>query len=216
MLSICYTVDHVKPMVIPAGGEVGRGPLSEGVRHCGGVASHGFRRIPYDASEEFFGQRDDDARRASHVAESVLVFVLGHLAHQFGAGGAQASDSGVDAFHCKHDAPEAQGVRRCDRRLDFDQFWISKLRQLKPPMPIWGPHHHDVDLDIFEPVDAVHPRALDRRLAVERYAECGEKSDSGCKVVDDDTDVVQSLDRHVRTMTEAVRGGPPCRQVPYF
>jgi hypothetical protein len=42
MLSICYTVDHVKHMVIPAGGEVGRGPLSEGVRHCGGVASHGF------------------------------------------------------------------------------------------------------------------------------------------------------------------------------
>ena len=25
MLSICYTVDHVKPMVIPTGGEVGRG-----------------------------------------------------------------------------------------------------------------------------------------------------------------------------------------------
>jgi hypothetical protein len=33
-----------------------------------------------NASEEFLGQRDDDARRASHVAESVLVLVLGHLA----------------------------------------------------------------------------------------------------------------------------------------
>ena len=29
-----------------------------------------------NASEEFLGQRDDDARRASHVAESVLVIVL--------------------------------------------------------------------------------------------------------------------------------------------
>src|SRR6185295_16836655 len=82
-------------------------------------------------------------------------------------------------------------------RFDLDQFWIAKLRQLKPPVPIWGPHHNDVDLDIFEPVDAVHPRALDLRLAFERHAERGEKSDSGCKVVDDDTDVVQSLDRHV-------------------
>ena len=150
-----------------------------------------------NASEEFLGQRDDDARRASHVAESVLVLVLDYLADEFGAAGAQASDSFVDAFDCKHDAPEAQRVRRCDRRFDLDHFWIAKLRQLKLPVPIWGLHHNDVDLDIFEPVDAVHPRALDRHLAVERHAERGEKSDSGCQVIDDDADVVQSLDRHV-------------------
>src|ERR1700704_7079940 len=41
------------------------------------------------ASEEFLGQRDDDARRASHVAESVLVLVLGYLADEFGAVAAQ-------------------------------------------------------------------------------------------------------------------------------
>src|SRR5438132_2478382 len=86
------------------------------------------REIGVKASEEFLGQRDDDARRASHVAESVLVLVLGHLADEFGAVGAQASDSVVDAFDCKHDAPEAQRVRRCDRRFDLDQFWIAKLR----------------------------------------------------------------------------------------
>src|SRR5947207_12468782 len=158
-----------------------------------------------NASEKFLGQRDDDARRASHVAESVLVLVLGHLADEFGAVGAQASDSVVDAFDCKHDAPETQRVRRCDRRFDLDQSWIAKLRQLKPPVPIWGPHHHDVDLDTFEPVDAVHPRALDRHLAFERHAERGEKSDSGCKVVDDDADVVQSLDRHVSSMVASSR-----------
>jgi len=43
------------------------------------------------------GQRDDDARRASHVAESVLVLVVGHFADEFGA---VASDSVVDAFDC--------------------------------------------------------------------------------------------------------------------
>src|SRR5215212_2121632 len=117
-----------------------------------------------NALEEFLGQRDDDARRASHVTESVLVLVLGHLADEFGAVGAQASDSVVDAFHCKHDAPEPQSVRRCDRRFDLDQFWIAKLRQLKPPVPIWGLHHNDVDLDAFEPIDAIHPLSLYRRL----------------------------------------------------
>src|SRR3979411_132554 len=150
-----------------------------------------------NASEEFLGQRDDDARRASHVAESVLVLVLGHVTDEFGAVGAQASDSVVDAFDCKHDAPEAQRVRRCDRRFDLDQFWIAKLRQLKPPVPIWGPHHYDVDLNTFDPIDAVHPRALDRHLAFERHAERGEKSDSGCKIVADDAYLGPSLDRPV-------------------
>src|SRR5467141_2331532 len=165
-----------------------------------------------NASEEFLGQRDDDARRASHVAESVLVLVLGHLADEFGAVGAQASDSVVDASDCKHDAPETQRVWRCDRWFDLDQFWIAKLRQLKLPVPIWGPHHNDVDLDTFEPVDAVHPRALDRRLAFDRHAPRGEKSDSGCKVVDDDADVIQSLDRHAPNIAEAVRGAHQDRE----
>jgi hypothetical protein len=157
-----------------------------------------------NASEQFLGQRDDDARRASHVAESVLVQVLDHLADEFGAIGAQASDSVVDAFDCKHNAPEAQRVRWCFRRFDLDQFWIAKLRELKLPVPIWGPHHNDVDLDTLEPVDAVHPRALDRRLAFDRHAERGEKSDSGFKVVDYDADVVQPLDRHVPSVAEGV------------
>ncbi|HEV7397132.1 MAG TPA: hypothetical protein VGN86_11520, partial [Pyrinomonadaceae bacterium] len=63
----------------------------------------------------------------------------------------------------------------------------------------------------FEPVDAVHPRALDRRLAFFRHAERGEKSDSGCKVVDDDTHVVQFLDHHVTTRAAAERNSSHLR-----
>ncbi len=161
-----------------------------------------------NASEEFLGQRDDDARGTSHVAEPVFVLVLGHLAYEFGAVGAHASDSVVDAFDCKHDAPEARCVRRCDRRFDLDQFWIAKLRQLKPPVPIWGPHHNDVDLDTFEPVDAVHPIALDGRLAFTRHAEGGEEGNGGWEVVDDDADMVHSLDRHVPSLVGAMRDCP--------
>src|SRR5215203_522357 len=138
-----------------------------------------------NASEEFLGQRDDDARRASHVAESVLVLVLDHLADELGALLAQASDSVLDAFDCKHHAPQAQRVRRCDRRFDLHQFWIAKLRQLKPPVPIWGAHHNDVDLDTFEPVDAVHPLSLYRRFTLLLQTELGKESHSGCKVLDD-------------------------------
>ena len=155
-----------------------------------------------NASEEFLSQRDDDARRASHVAESVQVLVLDHLADEFRAVGAQASDRVVDAFDGKHDAPEAERVRRWDCRFARDQIWTAKLRQFQLPVPIWGPHHHDVDLDTLEPVDAVHPRPLNRRLASARHAKRGEEGDGGREVVDDDADVVHSLECHIRRITQ--------------
>src|ERR687892_556630 len=173
-----------------------------------GSAEDRSRDEAVNASEELLSQRYDDAPRATHVAEAVKVLVLGHLADEFSAVGAHASDSVVDAFDCKHDAPEAQRVRRCDRRFDLDQFWIAKLRQLEPPVPIWGPHHNDVDLDTFEPVDAVHPLSLYRRLTLLLQTELGKESDSGSKVLDDDAEVVQSLDRHFPTIGEAERDGP--------
>jgi hypothetical protein len=75
---------------------------------------------------------------------------------------------------------------------------MAKLRQLKPAVPVRRPHHHDVNLNVFDRVDAVHPRPLDRSLAFDRHAKRGEKRDRGFKVFDDDADVVQSLDRHIR------------------
>src|SRR5919107_3900333 len=168
-------------------------------------------RSPEEAlnpSEELFSQRYDDAPWTPHVAQPVQVLVLGHFAEEFGAEvGAHASDSVLDAFDRKHHAPEAQRVRRCDRRFDLDQFWIAKLRQLKAPVPIWGAHHNDVDLDTFEPVAAVHPLSLYRRLTLLLQTELGKESDSGCKVLDDDAYVVQSLDRHVLSIGQAERDG---------
>src|ERR671920_781370 len=162
-----------------------------------------------NASEELFGQRYDDATWTPHVAQPVQVLVLGHFADEFGAEvGAHASDGVLDAFDRKHDAPEAQSVRRRDRRFDLDQFGIAKLRQLKPPVPIRGPHHNDVDLDTFEPVDAVHPLPLYRRLILRLQTELGKEGDSGRKVLDDDAYVVQSLDRHVPSIGEVEREGP--------
>jgi len=61
-----------------------------------------------NASEELLGQHDDDARRASHVAEPVLVFVLDHLADERGAVDAQAGHGVVEVFDREHDLPEAQ------------------------------------------------------------------------------------------------------------
>src|SRR5262249_24311021 len=100
------------------------------------------RRRARVSLEEFLGQRDDDVPRASHVAESVQFLVLYHLAYKFATNGEQFSDNVVYVFDRKHDAPEAQCVRRCDGWFYIDQFWIVELRQLKPPVPIRGLHHN--------------------------------------------------------------------------
>ena len=162
-----------------------------------------------NASEELFSQRYDDAPWSPHVAQPVHILVLDHFAYEVGAEvGAHASHSLLDAFDRKHHAPQAQRVRRCDQRFDLEQFWIAKLRQLKAPVPIWGPHHNDVDLDTFECVDAVHPLSLYRRLTLLLQTELGKESASCCEVVDDDAEVVQSLDRHVPSIGEAERDDP--------
>jgi hypothetical protein len=67
-----------------------------------------------------------------------------------------------------------------------------------------GPHHSDVDLDTFEPAEAVHPGAFDWHLAFKRHAECGEEGNGGWEVVDDDADMVHSLDRHVPSLAGAM------------
>jgi len=88
-----------------------------------------------------------------------------------------------------------------------DQLWVAELRQLDSPMAVRGPHHSDVDLHAFEPAEAVHPGAFDRPLAFNRHAEGGEEGNGGWEVVDDDADMVHSLDRH-----EPAHGfGLPCR-----
>src|SRR2546421_466767 len=106
-----------------------------------------------NASEKFLSQRDDDSRRASHVAQPVLVLVLNYLADEFGAVGMQAGHGVVNSFDREHDLPKAKRVRRGVRWLSPDQIWIAVLRQLNPPMAVRAPHHGDVGLDAFEPAE---------------------------------------------------------------
>src|SRR5215217_6407367 len=186
-------------------------PRRELARKQYGWAEDRSRDEALNASEELFSQRYDDAPWTPHVAQPVQLLVLGHFADEFGAVGAHASDSVLEAFDCKHHAPQAQRVRRCDRRFDLHHFWIAKLRQLKVPVPIWGLHHNDVDLDTFEPVDTVHPLSLYRRLTLLLQTELGKESDSGCKVLDDDAYVVQSLDRHLPSIGQAEQRDDPSR-----
>src|SRR5438132_2813563 len=120
---------------------------------------------PMEVSAELLGQSDDDALRATQEAEPVDVLVLRDLADEFGTVAAQAGNDVVDVVDSEHDAAYAQRVRRRAFRLGSDRRRRVELRQLNPAVAVRGPHHGDVGTDVVEPDDAVHPTALDRRLA---------------------------------------------------
>jgi hypothetical protein len=90
----------------------------------------------------------------------------------------------------------SQRVRRRALRLGPDRRRPVELRQLNPGVAVRRPHHGDVGTNVTEPDDAVHPRPLDRPLAVQLQAELGEERLDGLEVVDNDEDVVHPLKRH--------------------
>src|SRR3954447_3627444 len=61
-------------------------------------------------SADLLGQGDDDARGAAQVAQQEDVLVLGHLAEELRAVGAQAGDGVMDVIDSEHDAMQAQRV----------------------------------------------------------------------------------------------------------
>jgi len=77
-----------------------------------------------------------------------------------------------------------------------------------------GPHQSDVDLDAFEPVEAIHPGAFDRHLAFERHAEGGEEGNGGWEIIDDDADMIHPLDRHDPSLARSGAAGRRSRPPP--
>jgi hypothetical protein len=78
-----------------------------------------------------------------------------------------------------------------------------------------GAHHCDVDSDVVEPDDTVHPTSLDWRLALQLHTKFDKERSSSLKVVDNDADVVHPLNRHIpehrdRMFGMSVRVGVVC------
>jgi hypothetical protein len=84
--------------------------------------------------------------------------------------------------------------------------------------PWWpGSASCDVDSDVVEPDDTVHPTSLDRRLALQLHTKFDKERNSSLKVVDNDAHVVHPLNRHVPNIGRWWRhphGGDDCRLRP--
>jgi hypothetical protein len=75
---------------------------------------------------------------------------------------------------------------------------VSNFVSSSRPWPSGGPRHCDVDSDIIEPDDTVHPPSLDWRLAHQLHTKFDKECSSSLKVVDNDADVVHPLNPYPR------------------
>src|SRR5688572_4488441 len=102
------------------------------------------------SSAELLGERDEDALRATDLTESIAVFVLHQLPDQFGTVGAEPGHDVLDVFDGKHDATDAQRVRRGVVRLSAVRRGTPELHQLNTAMAVRGAHHGDVASNAVE------------------------------------------------------------------
>ena len=81
-------------------------------------------------------------------------------------------------------------------RIGADRRRRVELRQLDPAVAVRGLHHCDVDSDVVEPDDAVHPLTLDGRLVLQFHAKFDKERNCSLEVIHHDADVVHPLNRH--------------------
>src|SRR5262245_59526474 len=144
---------------------------------------------------EFLGEPDENSFGAPDVAESILVFVLDHRAHELRAAFAEPGERIVDVLHREHDPQVTESVHR-GAAVIGNHRWREESGHLDPAVTIRRTHHGNLDAHVAQSSDAVCPVSLDWGASLELEAKFGEELNGGIHVFDNDADVVHTLDRH--------------------
>ncbi len=119
--------------------------------------------------------------------------------------GAETVDCAVNVVNREHDAMQAQSVGRRVLRLGGLSDGGVVPGQLHRAMTVRGAHHRDLAKDAAEPNREIRPRSLDLRPAIQLQAQFGEEGDCRMEIIDDDGDIVHSLNCHVADHSERNR-----------
>jgi hypothetical protein len=162
---------------------------------------------PADQSANRLRQLDDDLLGAADIAESVAVLVALQLADELCAASSEASDDLVDVIDDERNVADTQSVRWRALGAAVGRRRM-KLCQLDSSVPVWSLQHGNLGSDTLEPDDAVHPIALDRRLAPQFESELNEERHRVREVVDDDAHMIHPLDCHALNSRTTASVGP--------
>jgi hypothetical protein len=102
----------------------------------------------------------------------------------------------IDAIDGKHDATKTQSVHWRIHRPESDRIRRVEFVQFNS-LPIGSPQHREGGSDVSKPYEAPDRRPFDRGLALELEAQLYKERLHRFEIVDNDQDVVHSLDCHV-------------------
>ena len=137
------------------------------------------------------------------VAEPIRVFIPDYFAYELRAAVAELFKRFVDVVHGEHDAEVAQGVHR-GLAVIRDGRWRDEAGELEPAVAVRRPHHGDLDALIVQSSDTSGPFSFDRRPPFELEAEFTKKINRPSQVIDDDSYVIHSFERHLSNLRDAV------------
>ena len=144
--------------------------------------------------------------------------VLRHLAHEFGAVGAQAVEDVVDGVDDEREARDARGGSSAPSA----QCGWPPARGTSTARPGRGrPHDGDVRSDAVQPDELVHPFTLDCCLALQFQAQFDEERNSSREILDHNAGVIHPVDRPATQCwgprilaVDEHRAGPDQRYIP--
>src|SRR5712664_4451694 len=150
-------------------------------------------------SAQFLGESDEKPFRPADVAEPIRDFILDYVAYELRAALAEPFKRLVDVVHGEHDAEVAESVHggvaviRDGRRRE-------KAGELEPAVAVRRAHHGNLDALIAQSSDTSCPFSFDRGPPFELEAELAKEINRPSEVIDDDSYVVHSFERHVSNL----------------
>ncbi len=133
--------------------------------------------------------------RPADVAEPIGVPIPDYVAHELCAALAKLAKRLVDIVHGEHDAEIAQSVHRGVAVIRDDRR-REETRELETAVAVRCAHHGNLDALTGKSGDTSCPFSFDHSPPFELKAELSKEINCPSEVIDDDSYVIHSFDRH--------------------
>jgi len=151
-------------------------------------------------SGEFLGESDEKSFRPADVAKPIRALILDYFADELRAALAHSFKRLVDIVYGEHDAEIAESVH-WGVAVIRNRGRCKETGKLEPAVAVRRTHHGDLDPLIGQSSDTSGPLSFNRGSPFELEAEFAKEINRRSEVINDDSNVVHSFERHVPNLT---------------
>jgi hypothetical protein len=150
-------------------------------------------------SVEFLGESYEKAFWSADVAESIRILIPDYFTYKLCAALPKFAKRLVDVVHGEHDAEVAQSIY-WGVAVIRDDRWHEKAGELETAVAVRRAHHRNLDALIAKAGDPSCPFSFDRGPLFKLKAELSKEINCFSKVIDDDSYVIHSFERHASNL----------------